>query len=238
MNNIRLENISKCFEGGIVAVSGINLEVEPGCTLVLAGPSGAGKSTLLRLIAGLETPTAGNIYIDNQRVNGIPPRQRDVAMVFQHFALYPHMTVFENMGFALKMQGISKNEIREKVLDAANMLEIQDLLKRKPYQLSGGQQQRAALGKAIVRVPKVFLFDEPLSNLDPMLRKTARKQIRIILKKLNATVVYVTHDRHEAAVLADKICILNAGRIQQVGTHENIKANPANDFVTRFYCED
>jgi len=206
--------------------------------MVLAGPSGAGKSTLLRLIAGLESPTAGDIYIDGKRVTDTEPRQRDVAMVFQHFALYPHMTVYENMGFALKMQRVPKEVIREKVLKAAKMLEIEDLLTRKPYQLSGGQRQRAALGKAIVREPKVFLFDEPLSNLDPMLRKSARQQIKHILTGLNATAVYVTHDRREAVVLGDKICILNAGTIQQVGTHDQIRTSPSNEFVTRFFCED
>ncbi|MEN8128375.1 MAG: ABC transporter ATP-binding protein [Planctomycetota bacterium] len=238
MNSIRLENVSKSFDDGIVAVSDINLKVEPGCTVVLAGPSGAGKSTILRLIAGLETPTGGDIYIDGQRVNDKEPRQRDVAMVFQHFALYPHMTVYENMGFALKMQRMPKDVIREKVIRTARMLEIEDLLKRKPCQLSGGQRQRAALGKAIVRKPKIFLFDEPLSNLDPMLRKTARQQIRQILTKLSATAIYVTHDRHEAGVLADRICILNAGRIQQVGNCEEIHKNPANEFVARFFCEE
>lgn len=238
MNSICLKNISKTFDGGIVAVSDINLEVEPGCTMVLAGPSGAGKTTILRLIAGLETPTGGDIFIDGQRVNEKEPRERDVAMVFQNFALYPHMTVYENMGFALKMQRVPKEVIREKVTHAAKMLEIESLLKRKPYQLSGGQRQRAALGKAIVRQPRVFLFDEPLSNLDPMLRKTARKQIKDILMKLNATAVYVTHDRHEAAVLADTSCILHNGKIQQVGTYDQIRRNPANEFVFRFFCED
>jgi ABC-type sugar transport system ATPase subunit len=148
------------------------------------------------------------------------------------------MTVYENMGFALKMQRTPKEVIREKVLNAAKMLEIEELLKRKPYQLSGGQRQRAALGKAIVRQPKVFLFDEPLSNLDPMLRKSARQQIKDILKKLNATAVYVTHDRHEAAMLADRICILHDGKIQQIGNHDEIRKNPSNEFVFRFFCED
>jgi len=238
MNSIRLKNISKSFDSGIVAVSDINLEVERGCTMVLAGPSGAGKTTILRLIAGLESPTCGDIYIDGQRVNEKEPRERDVAMVFQNFALYPHMTVYENMGFALKMQRTPKEAIREKVRTAAKMLEIEELLKRKPYQLSGGQRQRAALGKAIVRQPKVFLFDEPLSNLDPMLRKNARWQIKDILKKLNATAVYVTHDRREAAMLADRICILRDGKIQQIGTDDQIRRNPANEFVIRFFCED
>ena len=238
MSGIRLENVSKSFDGTLVAVRDITLNVEPGCTLVLAGPSGAGKTTLLRLIAGLENPTSGNIYIDGRNVNNLPPRQRDIAMVFQHFALYPHMTVFENMGFALNMKGLSKNIICQKVLAAAAMLDIEDVLKRKPAQLSGGQRQRAALGKAIVRDPKVFLFDEPLSNLDPMLRKNARNQIRQILAKLNVPAVYVTHDRYEAGVLADRLCILNAGSIQQVGTPEYIQKNPANEFVNRFFCEE
>lgn len=238
MSGICLKNVNKTFNGTIVAVCDINLHVEPGCTMVLAGPSGAGKTTLLRLIAGLESPTSGNIYINGQKVNDIPPRQRDIAMVFQHFALYPHMTVFENMGFALKMRRIPKKFIRQKVLHAANLLNIEDVLNRKPYQLSGGQRQRAALGKAIVRDPKVFLFDEPLSNLDPTLRKNARNQIRKILGALNAPTVYVTHDRHEAEVLGDRICILNAGRIQQIGTPDFIRNNPANQFVNRFFCEE
>ena len=238
MSKVRLEKISKIFGGQIQAVCAVDLEVKAGETMVLAGPSGAGKSTILRLIAGLENATSGDIYIDDEPVNNKEPRERDVAMVFQHYSLYPHMTIFENMGFALKMQCESKERITEKVVRAAKILEIEDLLRRKPYQLSGGQRQRAALGKAIVREPKVFLFDEPLSNLDLMLRKTARKQIKEILKGLNATAVYVTHDHREAKALADRVCILNNGRIQQVGSYDEIRRAPVNEFVARFFCEE
>ncbi len=238
MSQIVLGKVSKVFDGNVEAVCEISLEVSAGQTLVLAGPSGAGKSTLLRLIAGLETPTAGTISMDGQVVNNIEPRDRNIAMVFQHFALYPHMTVFENMGFALKMAGESKAIIRQKVIDAANMLEIEPLLKRKPAQLSGGERQRAALGKAIVRQPRVFLFDEPLSNLDPMLRAAARTQIKDILTKLNATAVYVTHDRHEAKALGDEVAILREGRLQQIGAYDEIMQKPVNEFVERFMRED
>ncbi len=238
MSKVCLEKINKVFDGRIQAVCDVDLEVKEGETMVLLGPSGAGKSTILRLIAGLENATSGDIYLNDELVNNKEPRERDVAMVFQHYSLYPHMTVFENMGFALKMQRTPKELIAEKVLHTAKMLEIEDLLERKPYQLSGGQRQRAALGKVIVREPKVFLFDEPLSNLDQMLRKTARKQIKEILKKLGATAVYVTHDHREARVLADKVCVLNFGRIQQVGTYDEIRQTPVNEFVAGFFCEE
>jgi len=234
MSKVKLENIDKVFDGGVQALCDVNIIVEPGECLVLAGPSGAGKSTILRLIAGLETPTAGNIFIDGQDVTNIEPRQRDIAMVFQHFSLYPHMTVFENIGFPLKMKKLGKTLIRQKVTEAAKMLQIEDLLDRKPSQLSGGQRQRAALGKAIVTEPKVFLFDEPLSNLDHMLRAKARQQIKDVLQKLNATSIYVTHDQDEAKEMADRVCVLNVGRIQQTATVDQIVKNPANEFVTKF----
>ena len=234
MSKVKLENIDKVFDGGVEALCDVNITVETGQCLVLAGPSGAGKSTILRLIAGLETPTTGKIFIDGQNVTQKQPRQRNVAMVFQHFSLYPHMTVFENIGFPLKMKKQSKALIRQKVTETAKMLEIEQLLDRKPSQLSGGQRQRTALGKAIVTEPKVFLFDEPLSNLDHMLRAKARQQIKDVLQKLNATSIYVTHDQDEAKEMADRVCVLNAGRTQQTATVDEIVKNPANDFVAKF----
>jgi ABC-type sugar transport system ATPase subunit len=234
MSKVKLENVGKVFDGGVEALCDVDITVEPGECLVLAGPSGAGKSTILRLIAGLETLTAGKIFIDGQDVTRKEPRQRDVAMVFQHFSLYPHMTVFENIGFSLKMKKLGKALIRQKVIEAAKMLDIEQLLDRKPSQLSGGQRQRAALGKAIVTEPKVFLFDEPLSNLDHMLRARARQQIKDVLQKLNATSIYVTHDHDEARQMADRLCVLNTGRIQQTATVEEIIKKPANDFVAKF----
>jgi ABC-type sugar transport system ATPase subunit len=236
MSTVKLENIGKVFDGGVEALCDVNITVETGECMVLAGPSGAGKSTILRLIAGLESPTTGKIFIDGEDVTQKEPRQRNVAMVFQHFSLYPHMSVFENMGFALKMKKLSKALIRQKVTEAAKMLEIEQLLDRKPWQLSGGQRQRAALGKAIVRQPKVFLFDEPLSNLDHMLRAKARQQIKEILQRLKATSIYVTHDQDEAKEMADRVCVLNDGRVQQTATVQEITHRPANEFVSRFMC--
>ena len=234
MTRLRLEKVTKIYDGDIEAVKAVNLDVTDGTTMVIAGPSGSGKTTLLRLIAGLEKPTAGNIYFDDELLNDIEPKDRNIAMVFQNYPLYPHMTVFENMAFALKMRKISKAVIKEKVLDAAKLLGIIDILKRKPYQLSGGQRQRVALGKSIVREPKVFLFDEPLSNLDFMLRRNARMEIRDILTRLKATAVYVTHDQAEAIYLGDRICIINQGCIEQIGSVEEIKNAPASEFVQNF----
>jgi len=214
MSKIKLENVSKVFDGGIEALCDVSITVAPGECLVLTGPSGAGKSTILRLIAGLESPTSGKIFLDGEDVTQKEPRCRDVAMVFQHFSLYPHMNVFENMGFALKMKKVAKHLIRQKVVETAKILEIEQLLNRKPWQLSGGQRQRAALGKTIVREPKIFLFDEPLSNLDHILRAKARRQVKDILQRLKATSIYVTHDQDEAKELADRICVLNAGRVE------------------------
>ena len=234
MTQLRLEKITKIYPGNIKAIDDITLDIPAGSTMVIAGPSGSGKTTLLRLIAGLEKPTAGSIYFNDELANDIEPKDRDVAMVFQNYPLYPHMTVFENMAFALKMQKKSKNIIKEKVFDAAKLLGIIDVLKRKPFQLSGGQRQRVALGKAIVREPKVFLFDEPLSNLDFMLRRNARTELKQILNKLKTTAVYVTHDQTEAIYLGDSICIINHGQIEQTGTAEKIKKTPASLFVKEF----
>ena len=203
MSILRLENICKTYDGGVEVLKDVSFEVQPGQTMVLAGSSGIGKTTILRIIAGLDQPTSGHVYIDGKCVNDTEPKDRQIAMVFQHYSLYPHMTVFENMGFALKMQKTPKDVIRQKVTEAAGMLGLEDLLSRKPFQLSGGQRQRVALGKAIVRQPKLFLFDEPLSNLDFTLRESIRTQIKQTLKKLNATAVYVTHDPTEAQYLAD-----------------------------------
>jgi ABC-type sugar transport system ATPase subunit len=237
MSTVKLENISKVFDGGVEALCDVSITANQGECLVLAGPSGGGKTTILRLIAGLETPTSGRILIDGEDITNIKARDRNVAMVFQHFSLYPHMTVFENMGFALKMQKLNKKIIRDKVFQTAEMLEIEQLLERKPWQLSGGQRQRAALGKAIVRQARVFLFDEPLSNLDHMLRAKARKQIKDILKRLKATSIYVTHDRNEAKELADSICILDSGKVQQIGAIDEVVSKPANEFVSSFICD-
>ena len=237
MCKVKLENITKVFDGGTQVLYDISITAETGQSLVLTGPSGAGKTTILRIIAGLETPTSGKIFIDGEDVTQKEPRQRDVAMVFQHFSLYPHMTVFENMGFALKMKKMARQRIKQKVVEVAKMLEIAQFLNRKPWQLSGGQRQRAALGKAIVREPKLFLFDEPLSNLDHMLRAKARGQIKDILQRLKATSIYVTHDQNEAKELADRICVLNLGRVQQTATLQEITSKPANEFVAGFICE-
>ncbi|MGL4375011.1 MAG: ABC transporter ATP-binding protein, partial [Microcoleaceae cyanobacterium] len=201
---------------------------------VLVGPSGCGKSTIMRTIAGLEKATSGNLYIDNIVVNDIPARQRDVAMVFQNYALYPHMTVAENLGFGLKMRGVETNKIKERVGEVARSLSIDHLLNRKPKQLSGGQQQRVALGRAIAREPKVFLLDEPLSNLDAQLRDDTRAELKQLHQRLGITTIYVTHDQTEAMTLADKIVVLQQGKIQQIGDPQTIYSKPKNRMVATF----
>jgi multiple sugar transport system ATP-binding protein len=201
---------------------------------VLVGPSGCGKSTTLRMIAGLEEATSGEIYIGDQLVNDVPPKDRDIAMVFQNYALYPHMTVFENMSFGLRLKKFPKPEIRERVQAAAHILDITDLLDRRPKQLSGGQRQRVAMGRAIVRNPKVFLFDEPLSNLDAKLRVQMRTEIKKIHQKVTTTTVYVTHDQIEAMTLADRVVIMNGGRIDQIGTPHEVYHKPRTQFVAGF----
>jgi multiple sugar transport system ATP-binding protein len=200
----------------------------------LLGPSGCGKSTVLRLIAGLEQPSAGEIFIDTERVDPLPPRERDIAFVFQNYALYPHMTVFDNLAFALRLRGVPPNQIESKVRDAARLLEIENLLERRPHGLSGGQRQRVALGRAIVRQPKIFLFDEPLSNLDATLRATMRVELARLHRRLQATIVYVTHDQAEALTLGEKIIVLHQGTIQQIGSATEIYHKPANIMVARF----
>ena len=233
MANVKMSSIYKKF-GNTEVIHGIDLEVEDNEFVVFVGPSGCGKSTLLRLIAGLEDVTEGNIEIDGIQVNSLPPAKRGIAMVFQSYALYPHMNVYENMSFGLKNEKIDKNEIDKKVKDAAKTLQIENLLERKPRQLSGGQRQRVAIGRAITRNPKLFLFDEPLSNLDAALRSEMRVEISKLHKKLSTNMIYVTHDQVEAMTLADKIVILNQGVMQQYGSPDEIYNNPNNIFVAEF----
>ena len=231
---VLLRDLTKRF-GKVVAVDRINLEVNDGEFLVLLGPSGCGKSTTLRLIAGLERPDRGEIWIGDKMVNEIDPTKRNVAMVFQSYALYPHMTVFGNIEFPLRMRGVPKSERVRKVKEVASFLGIEELLERKPSQLSGGQQQRVALARAIVREPEVFLLDEPLSNLDAKLRVKMRFELKHLLShKLGITTIYVTHDQVEAMTMADKIAVMNEGKIQQVDTPDNIFYKPSNVFVAGF----
>lgn len=233
MSELILRNVTKSFDGRLV-VDACNLTVSHGEFLVLLGPSGCGKSTLLRMIAGLETVCGGDILIDNQSVTDLPPRERDVAMVFQNYALYPHMTVFDNIAFPLRMRRQARGQIRRTVEEAAGLLGLTDMLARKPKTLSGGQRQRVALGRALVRKPKLFLFDEPLSNLDAKLRVSMRSEILRIMRSLKATVVYVTHDQEEALTMGDRIAVIHDHVIQQVGSPEKIYGAPANLFVARF----
>jgi ABC-type sugar transport system ATPase subunit len=212
----------------------ITFEVSDGEFCIFLGPSGCGKSTILRLIAGLEEPNSGEIRLGEKRIDRLPPRDRDIAFVFQTYALYPHMSVFENLAFALRMRGAPRDEIDAKVRDAARLLEIEALLERRPQALSGGQRQRVALGRAIVRQPKIFLFDEPLSNLDAALRTTMRVELARLHRRLKATIVYVTHDQAEALTLGEKIIVLHQGRIQQIGSAGEIYHRPANTQVARF----
>ncbi len=233
MASIELKNIQKSF-GTNKVISKFDIKINDGEFIVLVGPSGCGKSTLLRMISGLESVDVGEIYLDNKLINNLIPSKREIAMVFQSYALYPHMNVFENMAFGLKMEKIPKNEINQKVNDAAATLQIEDLLERKPKQLSGGQRQRVAIGRAITRNPKVFLFDEPLSNLDAALRSEMRVEISKLHKKMNSNIIYVTHDQVEAMTLADRIVVLNKGNIEQYGTPNEIYSDPNNIFVAEF----
>ena len=230
---IELKNIEKSF-GSNKVINKFDIKIKDGEFIVLVGPSGCGKSTLLRMISGLETVDKGEIYLDNKLINNLIPSKREIAMVFQSYALYPHMSVFENMAFGLKMEKISKSEINQKVNNAAATLQIEDLLERKPKQLSGGQRQRVAIGRAITRSPKVFLFDEPLSNLDAALRSEMRVEISKLHKKMNSNIIYVTHDQVEAMTLADRIVVLNKGNIEQYGTPNEIYSDPNNIFVAEF----
>ena len=233
MGNVVLNNVVKIYDKKRV-IDNISFEVKDKEFVVLVGASGCGKSTILRMIAGLEDITEGEISIDDKVVNNISPKDRDIAFVFQSYALYPHMTVKENIGFGLKMRGEKKSVIEEKVLEAAKMLDLTEYLERRPKELSGGQRQRVALGRAIVRNPKVFLMDEPLSNLDAKLRVQMRTEIKRLHKKLNATFIYVTHDQTEALTMGDRICVLDGGKIQQFDTPENVYNKPANTFVAGF----
>ncbi|MGE5401573.1 MAG: ABC transporter ATP-binding protein [Ignavibacteriales bacterium] len=234
MAEIILKNISKSYDSRNKVVKDFSLEINDKEFIVFVGPSGCGKSTTLRMIAGLEDIDSGELYIGGSLVNDLPPKERDIAMVFQNYALYPHMSVYENMAFGLKLRKMEKAEIDKRVKEASVILGIEDLLKRKPRELSGGQKQRVALGRAIVRDPKVFLFDEPLSNLDAKLRVQMRAEISKLHKKLNTTAIYVTHDQVEAMTMADRIVILKDGVIQQVDTPMNIYCKPANKFVAGF----
>lgn len=233
MANVSLQNVCKNF-GSVEAVSCFHLDVEDKEFLILLGPSGCGKSTTLRMIAGLEELTDGNIYIGEKRVNDIPPRDRNIAMVFQNYALYPHMTVYQNMAFGLKLRKYPKDEIDQRVKEAADILGIHDLLARRPKELSGGQRQRVAVGRAIVRKPDVFLFDEPLSNLDAKLRGQMRAELSKLHDQLNTTIIYVTHDQMEAMTMGTKIVIMNDGVVQQVGSPMEIYDYPINKFVGGF----
>ena len=230
---LKFEDIDKSF-GENNVISKFNLEVEKGKFIVLLGPSGCGKSTLLRMIAGLEKIDNGKILLENYLLNDLLPSKRKIAMVFQSYALYPHMSVFQNISFGLKSEKISKNQIKDKVIEAAKILKIEELLDRRPKELSGGQRQRVAIGRAITRNPKLFLFDEPLSNLDAALRSEMRVEISKLHKKLKSNIVYVTHDQIEAMTLADKIVIMNNGKIEQYGSPEDIYNNPTNIFVAEF----
>ena len=234
MASISLKNIFKVFPGNVIAVNDFNLEIEDKEFIVLVGPSGCGKSTTLRMIAGLEDISQGEIFIDGRLINNVPPKDRDIAMVFQNYALYPHMSVYKNMAFGLKLRKVPKEEIDSKVEWAAGVLDIGYLLERKPKQLSGGQRQRVALGRAIVRNPKVFLLDEPLSNLDAKLRSAMRTEISKLHKNLGATFVYVTHDQVEAMTMGDRIVVMKDGYIQQVGKPQHLYENPVNMFVAGF----
>ena len=234
MANVTLSNVKKAYPNGFEAIKGVDVDVADGQFCVLVGPSGCGKSTLLRMVAGLETVTSGKIDIGGRIVNQIEPAERDIAMVFQNYALYPHMTVYNNMAYGLRNRGMAKPEIDKRVREAAQILEIGPMLDRKPRQLSGGQRQRVAMGRAIVRQPKVFLFDEPLSNLDAKLRIAMRVEIRKLQRRLKTTSICVTHDQLEAMTLADILVVMNGGQVEQIGKPLDIYQRPATTFVAAF----
>ena len=234
MASLSLRNVQKTYAGGTQVVHGIDMEIADGEFIVIVGPSGCGKSTLLRMVAGLEAITAGEIAIGERVVNKLEPKDRDIAMVFQNYALYPHMSVYDNMAYGLRMRGVGRDEIRRRVDRAAGILRLDGLLERKPRQLSGGQRQRVAMGRAIVRDPKVFLFDEPLSNLDAKLRVQMRSEIKALHQRLKTTTVYVTHDQVEAMTMADRIVVMHDGRIEQIGTPLALYDRPGNLFVAQF----
>lgn len=233
MASVTIQNVEKTF-GSLRVIHGVNIEVQDHEFVVLVGPSGCGKSTLLRMIAGLETISDGEIIIGDRVVNKVPPRDRDIAMVFQNYALYPHMSIYDNMGFSLKLRKRSKDEIETKVKGAAEILNLMPYLNREPRQLSGGQRQRVAMGRALVRDAQVFLFDEPLSNLDAKLRVSMRTEIKALHQRLQTTSIYVTHDQIEAMTMADRIVVMNAGRVEQVGAPLELYDHPANLFVAGF----
>jgi len=234
MSSVTMKGIYKKYAGGVTAISNFNLEIEDKEFVILVGPSGCGKSTTLRMIAGLEEITQGELYIDGKLMNDVPPKDRDIAMVFQNYALYPHMTVFENMSFGLRIRKMPKDEIKRRVDEAARILEIEHLLDRKPAALSGGQRQRVALGRAIVRNPKVFLLDEPLSNLDAKLRTAMRAELTKLHQRLQTTFIYVTHDQTEAMTMGTRIVVLKEGVIQQVAPPQVLFEKPCNLFVATF----
>lgn len=234
MSRLKLKNISKRYPNGFVAVKDLNLNIEDKEFIIFVGPSGSGKSTALRMIAGLEEISSGELYIEDQFMNGILPKDRDIAMVFQNYALYPHMTVYDNMAFGLKMKKIKKDEINKRVYNAAKILDIESLLYKRPDVLSGGEKQRVAMGRAIVREPKIFLMDEPLSNLDAKLRVQMRTEIHNLYQKLKSTFVYVTHDQTEAMTLGTKVVVLKDGVIQQIDSPKNLYNKPKNLFVAGF----
>jgi len=234
MAQVSLKNVVKIFPGGVIAVNDVSFGVENKEFVVLVGPSGCGKSTTLRLIAGLETASEGDIFIGNRKVNNVPPKDRDIAMVFQNYALYPHMTVYENMAFGLKLKKYPKDEINSRVKEAAGILGLEKLMARKPRELSGGQRQRVAVGRSIVRKPMVFLFDEPLSNLDAKLRVQMRMELHRLHIRLQSTMIYVTHDQTEAMTLGDRIVVMKDGLIMQIDTPTNVYNSPINKFVASF----
>jgi multiple sugar transport system ATP-binding protein len=234
MAKVELKSISKVYEGNVRAVDNANIVVEDKEFVVFVGPSGCGKSTTLRMVAGLEDITEGELFIDGELMNDVPPKDRNIAMVFQNYALYPHMSVYENMAFGLRIKKVPKNEIDKRVHEAARILDIEKFLDRKPKALSGGQRQRVAVGRAIVRNPKVFLFDEPLSNLDAKLRVSMRAELSKLHHDLNATMIYVTHDQVEAMTMASKIVVMKDGKVQQIGSPLHLYNYPTNKFVAGF----
>ncbi|MCD8040860.1 MAG: sn-glycerol-3-phosphate ABC transporter ATP-binding protein UgpC [Clostridia bacterium] len=234
MPEVNIQHVDKIYDGNVQAVFDFNLDIHDGELIVLVGPSGCGKSTTLRMVAGLEDISNGNLIIDGKDCTRLPPKDRDIAMVFQNYALYGHMTIYENMAFSLTLRKEKKEVIHRKVMAAAEILDLKPQLNKKPRQLSGGQRQRVAMGRAIVRNPKVFLFDEPLSNLDAQLRGSMRREIMLLHKKLNATIMYVTHDQTEALTLADRIVCMSMGHVQQIGKPIELYDYPANTFVATF----
>lgn len=234
MAELKLQHLKKIYEGNVVAVHDFNIDIKDGEFIVIVGPSGCGKSTSLRMIAGLEEISKGTALLDGKDITNLASKNRDMAMVFQNYALYAHMTIYQNMAFSLMLRHVDKQEIHRKVMAAAQLLNLEAQLNKKPKQLSGGQRQRVALGRALVRTPKIFLFDEPLSNLDAKLRVKMRREIKLLHQKINATMIYVTHDQIEALTLADRIVVMSMGHVQQIGTPLEIYADPNNKFVASF----